>query len=287
MQITLNILSLTSFYVCFSIGLALVFGVMRVVNFAHGDFYMVGAYTAWAVLSVISPVTGNLVGYAISAGVAALVLAAMGLLANAAIIRPLADRPLGIYVATLSLSYILQVCVVQAFGAVGQVIKPSVPGVLFLGGAIMPFQRVLVMVVAAIMIVALWLFMEHSRLGRAMRAVAQNKRGALLQGVNIKLVGSLAVVIGAIMAGTAGVVMAPVAGVNPFMGVDALWKAFIIIIVGGIGSIWGAVAAALMFGIFDTLVSVAGFGRFLAMFSALIMLIVLSVRPQGLFGEKD
>lgn len=287
MQIALNALSLSAFYTCFALGLALVFGVMRIINFAHGDFYMIGAYAAWLCITLLAPMLGTVPAYLIGCLAAVFVLGVLGLALNAAIVRPLADRPLAIFVATLALSYVLQTVVVQVFGPGGQSVGTPLRGVLRVEGAVLPWQRVTVIGVAAIVVVLLWLFLQRTRTGRAIRAVSQNERGALLQGVNIRAVGALTLALGSLIAGGAGAAMAPIAGVNPFMGVDALWKAFIIIIVGGIGSIWGAVAAAILFGSFDTLISSLGQGRFLALSDAVVMLAVLAVKPSGLFGESD
>lgn len=287
MQIALNALSLSAFYTCFALGLALVFGVMRIINFAHGDFYMIGAYAAWLCITLLAPMLGTVPAYLIGCLAAIFVLGVLGLALNAAIVRPLADRPLAIFVATLALSYVLQTVVVQVFGPGGQSVGTPLRGVLRVEGAVLPWQRVTVIGVAAIVVVLLWLFLQRTRTGRAIRAVSQNERGALLQGVNIRAVGALTLALGSLIAGGAGAAMAPIAGVNPFMGVDALWKAFIIIIVGGIGSIWGAVAAAILFGSFDTLISSLGQGRFLALSDAVVMLAVLAVKPSGLFGESD
>jgi branched-subunit amino acid ABC-type transport system permease component len=286
-QILLNILALTSFYVSIALGIALVFGVTRVINFAHGEFYMLGAYIAWFVIISIGANTGGVAAYLIAALVAVSFVSVASLAINAFIVRPLSAQPFDVYIATLSLSYIIQVSIVQIFSAQAQLFSSPVPGVALIGGAILPWQRVLVICTAALLVGLLWLFLYRTRLGHATRAVAENRDGALLQGINLKFVGSVTFMLGAAITAVAGVVMAPIAGVNPFMGVDVLWKSFIIIIVGGLGSIWGAVIVALLFGIFDTMMTVVGLGRFLAMFSALIMLLFLAVRPQGLLGEKE
>jgi branched-chain amino acid transport system permease protein/urea transport system permease protein len=286
-QIFLNILALTSYYVSFSLGIALVFGVTRVINFAHGEFYMLGAYVAWFVLISIEAYTGGVTAYLIAALIAMSVVSLAALATNVFIVRPLSEQPFDVYIATLSLSYIIQVSIVQIFSAQAQLFSSPVPGIASIGGAILPWQRVIVIFTATLLVGLLWLFLYKTKLGHATRAVAENRQGALLQGINLKFVGSITFMLGAAITALAGVVMAPIGGVNPFMGVDVLWKSFIIIIVGGLGSIWGAVIVSLLFGIFDTMMTVAGFGRFLAMFSALIMLVFLAVRPQGLLGEKE
>ena len=287
MQSLLNIFSLSASYVCFAIGLSLVFGVMRVINFAHGDFYMIGAYLTMVSLTLLEPQLGIGGAYAVGCLAAAAIMGLMGVALNASIVKPLSDRPLSIFVATLAFSYILQFIVVQVFGPVGQSVRSPLPGIYSIDDSIIPRQRVVVIGVAVFIVCLTWYLLQHTRTGRAIRAVSQNSRGAMLQGISVRKMGALALVVGSMLAGLAGAAMAPVAGVNPFMGVDTLWKAFIVIIVGGIGSIWGSVAAAIIFGTFDTLISSAGYGRLLALFDALIMLAVLAIKPSGLFGERD
>jgi branched-chain amino acid transport system permease protein/urea transport system permease protein len=287
LQIALNILSLSSFYLCFALGLAVVFGVMRIINFAHGELYMLGAYSAFLSVSVMGPVIGPLPAYLASFGIAAAVSGGLGVLIYFGIIRRLQDRPLTIFIATLAFSYMLQAVVVQVFGPVGQTLVSPLPGVMKLGEALLPWSRVFVIVAISCLSVLLWLMLMRSGLGRSIRAVAQNPRGALLQGVSVTRIGLITLVIGSAIAGISGAIMAPIAGITPFMGAAALWKAFIIIIVGGIGSIWGAVAAAVLFGVVDTLMSTVGAGQYLALMNALIMLMVLSLLPGGLFGERE
>jgi branched-chain amino acid transport system permease protein/urea transport system permease protein len=286
-QIALNILSLSSFYLCFALGLAVVFGVMRIINFAHGELYMLGAYSAFLSVSVMGPVIGPLPAYLVSFGIAATVSGGLGALIYFGIIRRLQDRPLTIFIATLAFSYMLQAVVVQIFGPVGQTLVSPLSGVMKLGEALLPWSRVFVIVAISCLSVLLWLILMRSGMGRSIRAVAQNPRGALLQGVSVTRIGLITLVIGSAIAGISGAIMAPIAGITPFMGAAALWKAFIIIIVGGIGSIWGAVAAAVLFGVVDTLMSTVGAGQYLALMNALIMLLVLSLLPGGLFGERE
>jgi len=287
MQILLNILSLSSFYLCFALGLAVVFGVMRVINFSHGELYMLGAYSAFVTIGSLGPIIGVVPAYLVSFVAAAALCGAVGAAIYVGLVAPLREKPLTIFIATLALSYMLQTIVVQIFGPVGQSLASPIGGIVRIGDGIMPWSRIFVIIAISTMTLALWLFLSRSDAGRRIRAVAQNPRGALLQGVNVTRIGMLTLVLGSAIAGVSGAIMAPIAGVSPFMGAAALWKAFIIIIVGGIGSIWGAVAAAVLFGTLDTLMTSFGAGRYLALTNAAIMLLVLSVMPAGLFGEKD
>ena len=287
MQIFLNCLSLTAFYLCFALGLALIFGVMRIINFSHGEVFMIGAYATYLCISTLASRIGGPAAWLIGALAAAVVTGLVGAALHKAIVVPLSDKPLAIYISTLALSYVIQVGVIQLFGPVGLSIAPPIRGVVRVGDAILPASRLVVVSVAAALAAGLWVFLMRSEAGRRIRAVAQNPRGALLQGIRTERVGRLTMVLGSSIAGVCGAAMAPISQVSPYMGAAALWKAFIIIIVGGIGNVWGAVAAAAIFGVLDTLMSQFGGGRFLALTSAAVMLLVLSVRPWGLFGERE
>lgn len=287
MQIALNILSLSSFYLCFALGLALVFGVMGIINFAHGELYMLGAYSAFLGVEYLGPGMGALPAYLLSFALAALVSGTLGAVIYLVIVRRLSDKPLTIFIATLALSYMLQVTVAEVFGPVGQTMTSPFRGIVSVGGAILPWSRAFVIAAILTLVVVLWILLKKTDVGRRMRAVAQNPRGATLQGVNVSRIGIMTLVLGSAIAGVSGAIMAPIGGISPYMGAAALWKAFIIIIVGGLGNIWGAVAAAFLFGTIDTLMAANGLGSYQALTNAAIMLLVLSVMPSGLFGRKD
>jgi branched-subunit amino acid ABC-type transport system permease component len=287
MQTLINICSLSAFYMCFALGLALVFGIMRIINFAHGEIYAMGAYTAFITNASLGPTLGAPKAWVLSFAAAAILAALLGGAIHFLIVRRLDGRPLSIFIATLALSYILQVAILGVFGPVGLNLAPPVRGVVTIEGAIIPWSRVLVIAGALGLALALWTFLMRSDAGRVVRAVAQNPRGAVLQGVEVSRVGLLTLMLGSAIAGVSGALMAPVVSISPYMGATALWKAFVIIIVGGIGSVWGAAAAAILFGTLDTLMSSLGAGQYLALTNAAIMLVVLSVRPHGLFGEKE
>ena len=146
-------------------------------------------------------------------------------------------------------------------------------------------QRLAVILFSVIMMVGLWYFLTHLRTGRAIRATSQNKQSAVLQGINLNWTSALTMAIGAALAAVSGSLMGSVINIGPFMGLEAIWKAFIVVIVGGMGSIPGAVAAAVMFGFLDSLSSTFGLGQFIVMIDTLIMLAVLAFFPQGLMGS--
>lgn len=287
MQNIVNVLSLTSFYVSFSLGLAMIFGVLRIVNYAHGEIYMVGGYSLWLVVSLLNGVVPGPVVMVAALFLSAVVGAAIGVMLQGVIFRPLRDRAFSIFMATLGVSYILQSLVVLTVGATGRSISPLFPGFTRFSGAIFPNQRIFVFCMTLFLVGALYLFLMRTSYGRKIRAVAQNPRGAMLQGINLRQVNLWTAVIGAVLASVAGTLMASVVSINPYMGNEAIWRAFIIIIVGGIGSVPGAIIAAVIFATTDTMMLVFGFGKLNALVDALVMLGVLAIRPQGILGVKE
>ncbi|MDP6429741.1 MAG: branched-chain amino acid ABC transporter permease [Rhodospirillales bacterium] len=287
MQIVANIVFLSTFYVSFAVGLALVFGVMRTINFAHGEFYMLGGYALWLTVGALSgTIPGGLI-FIVALVVGAGVVGTLGILLQLSIFHRLREHPFSIFMATLGLSYVLQVSVVQTIGPMGRSIPAVFPGFVFFEGMILPIQRLAVFGFTVVMIAGLWFFLMQTNIGRAVRASAQNKTGAMLQGISMNKIALTTMFVGSALAAMSGVLMASVLPVSPFMGGDAIWRAFIIIIVGGIGSLSGAVVAAFMFGTIDTLLTSFGAGKFTAMVDALIMLLALSFMPSGILGSRE
>lgn len=287
MQILFNISTLSAFYISFSLGLALIFGVMRIINFAHGELFMLGGYTLWIFSTLLRGTIPDPYIFFFALLFAFLWVGLIGLLLQLTLFRALKDAPFAILMATLGLSYIIQVLVVNLIGPSGRSVPTLFPGVIRMHTMILPYQRMLVVVLAFAMVLGLFYLLMHTRTGRAIRAVAQNPKGAALQGINIMQVGMITIALGAALAGAAGVMIGSVNSVNPFMGGEAIWRAFIIIIVGGIGSIPGVILAACMFGTLDTLLAAFGFGKYVAMVDAVVMLAVLTWRPHGLLGMRE
>lgn len=287
MQILVNISTLSAFYLSFSLGLALIFGVMRVINFAHGELFMLGGYTLWVTVTLFRGVVPDPYLFLLALIAASVWIGLLGLLLQLTLFRALKDEPFAILMATLGLSYVIQVLVVKLIGPVGRSVPTLFPGFVRVDTMIIPFQRLAVVILAFGFILLLYYLLMHTRMGRAIRAVAQNPAGAVLQGISLSQVGIVTIVLGAALAGAAGVLMGSINSVNPFMGGEAIWRAFIIIIVGGIGSIPGLVLASCLFGALDTLLGTYGLGRYVSLTDALVMLSVLTWRPNGLLGYKE
>ena len=281
-QTGVNALYAASYLSLIAVGLVLIFGVMRVINFAHGELYMAGAYCVVALYAQ----RGAPFLVAVAAGLVFVGL--LGLLMERALFRPLRDNPLGGLVASIGLLLILQSAAAMGFGVRMQNIPPASQEVLVLSDKVrLSMPRVWVILAAAVLLTSLWLFLKRTRFGWALRASAQDPEAAALQGISINHTARIARFIGAALAGAAGALTAPMVSVNPNMGHSVIISAFIIIIVGGIGSLEGAVIAAFAYAFVHTFVSTFADAVIADIVGLLLMLGVLIVRPTGILGMRD
>ncbi len=284
-QTTVNALYASSYTALMAVGLALIFGVMGVINFAHGNLFMVGAYAVWWLYAV------NGWPFFLAVAGATIVVGAIGLLMERMLFRPMRDNPLGGLIMSVGVLFILEVAVTSLFGVglmkhVPPIYRGSVE--LFgIPGAMIPWQRLVVIGGAVVLFVALWLFLTRTRPGWALRACAQDREAAALQGIPINRVALLAMGLGAALAGAAGGVMAPIVQVDPYLGHKMIVTAFIVIIVGGVGSLEGAVLAAILYTFFHTWVTTYIGGEIATILGLVLMLAVLVVRPTGLLGKAE
>jgi branched-chain amino acid transport system permease protein len=176
---------------------------------------------------------------------------------------------------------------VLGFGLRMQDVPPVSKERLMLGGAVITYERLLVIVVTIVLLGLLWFFLRKTKFGWALRAVAQDREAAALQGISINQTARYAMFIGAGLAGVAGALTAPLVAPTPYMGHAVIVTAFIIIIVGGIGSLEGAIIAAIVYALVDTVVTTLFDGVIASIVGLILMLVVLIVRPTGLFGAKE
>ncbi|ODS01286.1 branched-chain amino acid ABC transporter permease [Methyloceanibacter superfactus] len=281
-QTVVNATYAASYMALIAVGFVLIFGVMGVVNFAHGELYMAGAYTVVALYAGV----GLPFFVAVAAGLVFVGL--LGLLMELALFRPLRDNPLGGLIASIGFLLILQTIAVLGFGVRMKNVPPSTQEKLVLmDGAVLTYQRLYVILAAVILLTALWFFLRKSKFGWALRACAQDREAAVLQGMSINQTARLAMFIGAALAGVAGALTAPLVSPTPFMGHSVIVTAFIIIIVGGLGSLEGAVLVAILYAFVHTFVTTLYDGTLANIVGLLLMLGVLIVKPTGLFGAKE
>jgi branched-chain amino acid transport system permease protein len=273
-------LALGAVYVLLAIGLSLIFGMLTVVNFAHGAFYVLGAYVGYYVLSL----GGN---FWLSLLVVPLAVGALGLAVERTLIRPLYGRGIDYpLLLTFGLGYVLIELVRIAFGKTGLPFEtPEVlQGAVDIWVGYFPLYRLFVIAATAIILLALWLLLEKTSFGLIIRAGARDPQIVRVLGVDVSKVWLIVFGIGTAIAALAGLMAAPLQGVSPEMGSTILAEAFVVTVVGGMGSLMGAVVAGLLVGVVVSMTSL--FAPEMAKVSIFaLMAIVLLIRPQGFFGR--
>ena len=280
LQTVANAVVLGSIYATVAVGLALAFGVMQMANFAHGEFFMIGAYVVYVLYALAG------VPFPLAVVAAFPIGALIGLLTERFIFRPTRDNVLAGFMATAGLALILQVLVGQTWG-VGLMRSIPTPymGVAELGPVRLGWQRLIVIPAALVMMGGLGLFLQKTRLGKGLRACAQDREAAALNGIGNTAMAALALAIAGGFAGVSGALMAPIHAVTPYMGHAIIVTAFVVVIVGGMASIEGAVAAAFLLGFIHTFVTTTVDAVVATMVGVAFMAIVLVVRPSGLLGR--
>jgi len=267
-------------YALLAVGFSLIFGVARIVNIAHTAFYMLAAYCFYALL-----VKGGL-GFALAGAIAVAAVTALSVLCYRLVIEPVREHESAVLIATIALALIFQELMLLFFGGSYLGIPSTLEGVVRLAGVSIPYQRLLILVVAALMLTAVWFLLYRTRLGLAIRATANDLEVANLMGMNVHRVAMATVAISVALAAVAGVVVAPVFVVDPFMWLAPLVTMLAIVVLGGLGSMKGSLIGALIIGYVEaiTVFAVPAGAYLKGAVALLIMVVVLLVRPEGLFG---
>ena len=273
-------IALGAVYALLALGLSLIFGMMGVVNFAHGAFYMVGAFMGVYFLGL----TGS---FWLSLVLTPLAVGAIGLLVERFLVRPLYGRGIDYpLLLTFGLSYVLIEAMRTLFGIEG--VPTSVPaglrGAVNLGFGMFPLYRLFLIGATALVILALYLFIEKTRYGLIIRAGSRDPEIVQVLGVDVARIWLMVFGIGTAIAGLSGILAAPTRAVNPEMGIPVLAESFVVTVVGGMGSLPGAVVAGLLVGVVFSMTSL--FAPELAELSIFVLMaVVLLIRPQGFFGK--
>lgn len=279
-QIALNGLVLASIYCLIAVGLTLVFGVMHIMNFAQGELLMIGAYvTLWAFADQHMP-------FLVAVLLAAVATGALGVLIERTVFRRLRATPLMGFVASLGVAAILQVMIRQSFGTHFQAVPMAFNQTIEILGGVIILQRAFIVVAALVLLALLGIFLHRTRTGLAIIATAEDADAAALQGMSPNSTARITMFLSAAMAGIAGALLAPVTIIDPFMGQSYILIAFVIVIVGGAGSIRGALVAAIVFGFLQSTVTTVVSPTAATAVGLVTMLIVLTFRPSGIFGHE-
>src|SRR5438270_704073 len=237
---------LGSIYSLMALGLTLMFGMMHIINFAHGAVYMLGAFVIYYVFFQAG------VPYFAAFVIAMMLLGAFGYLVERSIYRPIKGAIEPTLVALLALSTFLQAAGYPVFGQLDKHVPPVFEGTRSILGVRLSVERLMIIPIAVALVAGLYLFINKTKIGAAMRAIEQDKEAAALQGVNVNVINGLAFAVGFALAAAAGALIAPIFKLDPMMGDQPLLKAFIIIILGGLGSIPGAILGGLILGLIDS-----------------------------------
>ncbi|MEG1091385.1 MAG: urea ABC transporter permease subunit UrtB, partial [Acinetobacter sp.] len=274
-----------------ALGLAITYGLLGVINMAHGELIMIGAYTTYVVQSLFKNYLGSYVDWYLIAAIptAFVVSALIGMLIERTVIRPLYGRQLETLLATFGVSLILMQLVRMIFGAQ----NVEVSNISWLSGGIalspslmLPYNRIAIIVFTVAVLLLLVYLLNQTRFGLFVRAVTQNRQMARAVGIRSSRIDMLAFGLGSGLAGLAGCALAQVGNVGPDLGQNYIIDAFLVVVVGGVGQVWGAVLAALGLGISGTVLEI-GMGAVLAKIILLVLVILfIQKRPQGLFAIK-
>jgi branched-chain amino acid transport system permease protein len=263
-----------------AVGFTLIFGVARILNLAHGSFYALGAYSAY----VLTTLAGLPLWLAALLSIA--IVAIFGVLVEKILIRPLRSSQLGVLMISLATALVVEQALFLIFGSEYRNVPAFIDTKFNLFGVDVAGQRLLTLAVATVAIGGLYAFIQFTRLGSAILAISQDPLAAKYMGIPSDRIFSLVMAISAGLAALAGVMAGPFLSVQPSMHLLPIVKAFAIVVVGGLGSIPGSIAAAFMLGYAETIVAYLVSGSWTEIVSVLATLLMLVFRPAGLFGKR-
>lgn len=269
-------------YALVAIGLTLIYGIFAVVNMTQGALYMFGAYATYVLVRYVE------LNYFLAVPLAMLFVGGVGLLCERLSVSPLLGRHHAVFIlSTFGLAVIMENLVMIAFGPEALLLQSPIARTLQNFGNVitLSWQKVFLIAFGAVMLAAIALFLKRGRLGRAMRAVATDRETASLMGINVRRIYRISFFIGAGMSGAAGALMGAVYSIEPLMGGLVLLKSFVVVIMGGMGSLPGALLGGLILGLAESLGGTYLTLEYKDAFGLIVMILVLLLRPQGLLGR--
>jgi branched-chain amino acid transport system permease protein len=281
-QLLVSGVMLGGIYALMSIGLTLIFGVLKIVNFAHGEFLMLAMYAAWAIVALVG-------GNAYIAALAVIpLLFGFGVLAYLVTVRPAIDKPhLIVVFATMGLSIVMQNLALVLMTADLRDVPPLVGGTpIRLGPLYMRLELVLGFLISIAVTLALMVFIKRSYVGKAIRATVQDRDAAMLMGINVPRLFLLTFAGGSALVGLAGCIMLPLYSTFPTVGLNFVLIAYVVVVLGGMGSMEGAFLGGICIGLVQSLSSYYVAPAYGQMFYFLVFLLVMIFRPDGLFGQR-
>ena len=270
-------------YMTMAFGMVLVFSILGILNWAHGQFYMLGAFVVYYAFTAVG------IPFPVAMLISGVVVGGLGILVEKFIIErvnvPSAQGALYVTVATMALIFFFEGAASMLFGMQEKGLAMVFPGVLDLGSFSVSYQRIAVVIFTLVVMIAMYIMLNRTKVGLAIRAAAQEPDAASLYGISVKRISLLVMGIGCALAAMAGSIMAPVYVVNPFIGRIPMIMSLLAIIIGGLGSLTGAIVGGIILGFVNSVVA-----YHLSYFSEVVLfafvIIILLVRPQGLFGAS-
>lgn len=280
-QQVVNGLALGSTYALVALGLALVFGVLLVPNFAHGELYMLGGVSAYGL-------TALGLNFWLALVLATLLVGVAGIVLDRVVFRPLQHATgLSMMIAAFAASIILQQAVTLVWGTESRTVASPVAGIVRTGFFIVSRYQLVLFIILAAVWTALWLVLHRSRLGLAIRAVAQNRPAAELMGIDLGRIRTMTFFLSATIGGLAGALLGASSPVYPTVGFNPMLKAFIVLVVGGIGNLWGAIIGAFALGVIEVLVAGYVSSELQDIGAFAVLVVVLLLKPNGLLGRAE
>ncbi|KAB0268422.1 branched-chain amino acid ABC transporter permease [Microvirga brassicacearum] len=280
----INGIVLGSMYALVASGLTLIWGTMRMLNFAHGEFYMLGGYFFFLLISSLGLPPALAVPLAIS------LVFLIGLAVQRLAVHPLLGRPqweFSTLVATLGVSIFLQNAALHIWGERFKTVPYFINGTIDIVGMRLSYQRLLILAVAVVAMLAMWYLLRRTRFGMALRATAMDRDAAMLYGVNVYRVFTITFGIAAALAGLAATMLASINSISPWMGAPLMLKGFVVVVLGGLGSFPGAIVGGIIIGIVETLGVITWSSQWREVISFTVLILILWFRPWGLFGVKE
>ncbi len=282
LQQVFNGIMFGSTYAIVALGLTLVMGILNIPNFAHGHLYMLGGYITYFFIHNMGA------GYWVSLLLSMIVLGIVGAVIERVVFRPLNDQPhINAFIAAIGTLLFLESLALVVWGPQGMRIPNPHPKIIQIFGITMGMQRLLVIIAAVVMITLLHLFLKKTLMGITIEAVAQNREGAMLTGINVNRVSALTFFISSATAALAASFLSPIFILSPAMGAILGMKAFIIVILGGMGSIPGAILGGYILGLIESLGGGYLSAAYKDVFAFGALIVILSVKPTGIFGKKE
>jgi branched-chain amino acid transport system permease protein len=278
----LNGLIIGGSYVLIAVGLTLIFGILDAINLAHGEVYMLGAYVLYFLFGVWG------LNYWVALILATGIIGIFGIVIEKLSFRPLRKQPLlNTMLVSIALAILLQNLAMLFWGADPKVVKTAMSEeVIQVFGVFLTVQRLVVLIVGAVAIILLHLLIEKTKIGKAMRAVAQDKDAAALMGISIDRVYTFTFAVGSALAAVAGALIAPIFQIFPTMGFVPFIKAFTVVILGGLGNVIGAIYAGFILGVAESLGAAYISTPYKDSFAFIILIIMLLLKPSGLMGRS-